>query len=178
MHSEVSGFQTVMGPVSYQTHAVRLQAERSRTAEWLAVRSLHLTGAGEPPITQTAPDKEVTDKTTPEKERVQTVAQADQGGGREVSDVFDDTNGGGIPLSFLTQKSVQEDLKMTDEQVKTADAAFKKHSEAVQHLAGQRFRERTTRFQKQQELSKEACGRLKVDQSPRSSTSARSYRRD
>lgn len=84
-----------------------------------------------------------------------------QGGGREESDVSDvfDINNGGIPLFFLTDKSVQEDLKMTDQQVKKADAASKKHSEAVEHLRS--LPDQPARFLKQLELSKEAYRAVK-----------------
>jgi RNA polymerase sigma factor (sigma-70 family) len=65
---------------------------------------------------------------------------------------FDRSNGG-VPLFFLTEKPVQEDLKMTDEQVKKADAAFQKHREAVQNLRSLKQVDRTT---KALELSQEA----------------------
>jgi RNA polymerase sigma factor (sigma-70 family) len=71
---------------------------------------------------------------------------------KEVGEVFNYSNGW-IPLSFLTHKSVQKDLKMTDQQVKKADAAFQKHLEAVQSLGGLKQPDRTN---KELELSQEA----------------------
>lgn len=65
---------------------------------------------------------------------------------------FDRANGG-VPLWFLTKKPVQEDLKMTDQQVKMADAAFQKHSEAEQNLHSLK---QADRGNKQWELSQEA----------------------
>ncbi|WP_227255035.1 RNA polymerase sigma factor [Frigoriglobus tundricola] len=65
---------------------------------------------------------------------------------------FDDLNGW-IPLFFLTEKPVQADLKMTDQQVKTATAAYQKHREAEQNLRGL---EQPDRFAKAQKLSREA----------------------
>jgi tRNA A-37 threonylcarbamoyl transferase component Bud32 len=91
-----------------------------------------------------------------------------RGIGRDEVAVFGDLNGW-IPLSFLTHKSVQEDLKMTDLQVKQADAAFQKHSEAVQHLRD--LPGQPARTQKRLELSKEAYKAAKdilnVDQQKR-----------
>jgi tRNA A-37 threonylcarbamoyl transferase component Bud32 len=90
-----------------------------------------------------------------------------QGIGRDEVGVFGDLNGW-LPLSFLTHKSVQEDLKMTDLQVKKADAADQKRREALPSLGGLKQLER---FQKRLELSKEAYKAVKdildVDQQRR-----------
>jgi RNA polymerase sigma factor (sigma-70 family) len=69
-----------------------------------------------------------------------------------------DISNGGIPLSFLTHKSVQEDLKMTDQQVKKADDEFQKHSEALRSLSDLKQQDR---FQRQLELGKEAIKAVK-----------------
>jgi RNA polymerase sigma factor (sigma-70 family) len=66
---------------------------------------------------------------------------------------------GGLPLGFLTNKSVQEDLKMTGQQVKKAVAAFQKRSEAEQHLSS--LPGQPARFQKEGELSKEGYKAVK-----------------
>jgi hypothetical protein len=81
-----------------------------------------------------------------------------QGLGRDEVGVFD-ILGGGVPLSFLTHKSVQEDLKMTDEQVKKADATFQKHLEAEQRARS--LPDQPARFQKELELSAEAYEAVK-----------------
>jgi hypothetical protein len=80
-----------------------------------------------------------------------------QGIGRDELGVFGDLNGG-IPLSFLREKSLQEDLKMTDQQVKKADAAYQKHREALRTLSDVKQQDR---FPKRLELSKEAIKAVK-----------------
>ena len=47
-----------------------------------------------------------------------------QGGGRG--------QGGGGPLGLLRDKGVQQELKLTDDQVKAVDAAAKKQADAMQ----------------------------------------------
>jgi serine/threonine-protein kinase len=69
-----------------------------------------------------------------------------------------DIYNGGAPLLFLTQKSVQEDLKMTDVQIKNADAAHQRHSEA---LHGLRSLAQPDRSQKRLEMSTEAYKAIK-----------------
>ena len=70
-----------------------------------------------------------------------------------------DIYNGGVAFTFLTHKSVQEDLKMTDLQIKKADATFQKHKEAEQHLRDLPGQPAISR--KRAELSKEAYKAIK-----------------
>ncbi len=84
-----------------------------------------------------------------------------QGGGR---------GAGGGALALLRDKGVQQELKLTDDQTKTIDAAVKKQTEAMQALRGGGGTPQETR-QKIQELSRETTktieAALKPDQKKR-----------
>jgi RNA polymerase sigma factor (sigma-70 family) len=90
-----------------------------------------------------APEKGAAPKPEPKRENGEVGA----------SDFAFDRFNGWVPLLFLTHKSVQEDLKMTDQQVKKAETAFQKHSEAAENL---RDLKQADRRMKELELSREA----------------------
>jgi hypothetical protein len=81
-----------------------------------------------------------------------------QGGGRGMA--------GGGALALLRDKGVQQELKLTADQIKAVDAAAKKQEETMQAArgGGGNFQEL---FQKLQAINKEATDTLKPDQKKR-----------
>ena len=85
-----------------------------------------------------------------------------QGGGRGQG------GGGGGALALLRDKGVQQELKLTDDQVKAIDAAAKKQADAMQALRGGDPQEARTKMQEiTKETTKTIDGTLKADQKKR-----------
>lgn len=80
-------------------------------------------------------------------------AQQQRGGGRGFG-------GGGIPLFYLTQKSVQEELKLSDEQVKKVTELQEKQREAFQGFGDLSQEERRTKMQEMAKTQNEAITKL------------------
>jgi Spy/CpxP family protein refolding chaperone len=83
-------------------------------------------------------------------------AQQQRGGGRG----FGGFGGGGIPLFYLTQKSVQEELKLSDEQVKKVTELQEKQREAFQGFGDLSQEERRTKMQELAKTQNEAITKL------------------
>lgn len=81
--------------------------------------------------------------------------QRQRGGGRGFGGF-----GGGIPLFYLTQKSVQEELKLSDEQVKQVTELQEKQREAFQGLRDLSQEERRTKMQEAMKAQSEAITKL------------------
>jgi Spy/CpxP family protein refolding chaperone len=85
-----------------------------------------------------------------------------QGGGRGQG------GGGGGALVLLRDKGVQQDLKLTDDQVKAIDAAAKKQADAMTALRGGDPQEARTKMQEiTKETTKTINDTLKADQKKR-----------
>lgn len=85
-----------------------------------------------------------------------------QGGGRGQG------AGGGGQMALLRDKGVQQELKLTDDQVKAIDAAAKKQADALQALRGGDPQEARTKMQEiTRETTKTIDDTLKADQKKR-----------
>src|SRR5579871_4108263 len=76
--------------------------------------------------------------------------------------------GGSVALVLLRDKGVQQELKLTDDQVKAIDAAAKKQADAIQALRGGDPQEaRTKMVELNRETTKTIDDTLKADQKKR-----------